>query len=85
MEICPDNKSRFAPKKKMEQRKKQIKCEIWKDIPEYKGMYQASNLGRIRSMDREITQLANGGKTKFTYVKKEEYLHKTLKTLAILL
>lgn len=31
MEICPDNKSRFAPKKKMEQRKKQIKCEIYRD------------------------------------------------------
>lgn len=26
--------------------------EIWKDIPEYKGLYQASNLGRIRSLDR---------------------------------
>lgn len=31
--------------------------EIWKDIPEYKGLYQASNLGRIRSTDRKITQL----------------------------
>ena len=26
--------------------------EIWKDIPEYEGMYQASNLGRVRSLDR---------------------------------
>lgn len=26
--------------------------EIWKDIPEYEGYYQASNLGRIRSVDR---------------------------------
>ena len=26
--------------------------EIWKDIPEYEGSYQASNLGRIRSLDR---------------------------------
>ena len=23
--------------------------EIWKDIPGYEGLYQASNLGRIRS------------------------------------
>ena len=22
--------------------------EIWKDIPEYEGLYQASNLGRIK-------------------------------------
>lgn len=26
--------------------------EIWKDIPEYEGMYQVSNFGRIRSVDR---------------------------------
>lgn len=28
--------------------------EIWKDIPNYEGLYQASNLGRIRSLDRKI-------------------------------
>lgn len=28
--------------------------EIWKDIPNYEGYYQARNLGRIRSVDREI-------------------------------
>lgn len=26
--------------------------EIWKDIPGYEGRYQASSLGRIRSLDR---------------------------------
>lgn len=26
--------------------------EIWKDIPEYEGLYQASNLGRIKSLFR---------------------------------
>lgn len=26
--------------------------EIWKDIPDYEGYYQASNLGRIRSVNR---------------------------------
>lgn len=26
--------------------------EIWKDIPNYEGLYQASNYGRIRSLDR---------------------------------
>lgn len=29
------------------------KTEIWKDIPGYEGRYQASNLGRIRSLDRK--------------------------------
>lgn len=30
--------------------------EAWRDIPGYEGYYQASTLGRIRSLDREITQ-----------------------------
>ena len=33
--------------------------EIWKDIPGYEGRYQASNLGRIRSLDR-VTVDKNG-------------------------
>ena len=28
--------------------------EIWKDIPGYEGYYQASNMGRIKSVEREI-------------------------------
>lgn len=34
-------------------------CEIWKDIPGYEGKYQASNLGRIRSLDRRVN-IAHG-------------------------
>lgn len=30
--------------------------EIWKDIKDYEGYYQVSNLGRIRSLDRYIEQ-----------------------------
>lgn len=30
--------------------------EVWKDIPNYEGYYQASNLGRIRSIDRTLTR-----------------------------
>lgn len=26
--------------------------EIWKDIPDFEGLYQVSNLGRIKSLDR---------------------------------
>lgn len=28
--------------------------EVWKDIPEYKGVYQVSNLGRVKSLDRIV-------------------------------
>ena len=28
--------------------------EIWKDIPNYEGLYQVSNLGRVKSLDRKV-------------------------------
>ena len=28
--------------------------EVWRDIPNYEGLYQASNLGRIRSVNRYV-------------------------------
>ena len=31
--------------------------EIWKDIPEYVGYYQVSNLGRVRSLDRYVKDM----------------------------
>lgn len=30
--------------------------EIWRDIKDYEGLYQISNLGRVRSLDRFIKQ-----------------------------
>jgi hypothetical protein len=30
--------------------------EIWKDVPEYEGLYQVSNLGRIKSLPRNGTR-----------------------------
>jgi len=36
------------------------KTEIWKDIPEYEGFYQASNLGRIKSLYRIIERSKTG-------------------------
>lgn len=33
--------------------------EIWRDIPEYEGLYQASNMGRIRSVDRYVNSPYN--------------------------
>lgn len=53
--------------------------EIWKDIQGYNGIYQVSNIGRVRSLDRIITY-SNGvrvntkGKILNGYKKKNGYL-----------
>ena len=36
--------------------------EVWKDVKHYEGFYQVSNLGRVRSVDREV--YAGNGKTR---------------------
>ena len=37
--------------------------EIWKDVPGYEGYYQVSDLGRVRSLDRNIVHI--DGKRRF--------------------
>lgn len=37
--------------------------EIWKDIKDYEGSYQCSNMGRIRSLDRFVFE--HSGKSQF--------------------
>lgn len=34
--------------------------EIWKDIPGYEGIYQASNLGEVKSLDRYVASKTPG-------------------------
>ncbi|AEJ94054.1 HNH endonuclease [Mycobacterium phage Thibault] len=36
-------------------------AELWRDIPGYEGLYQASDQGRIRSVDRVIKQVSLHG------------------------
>lgn len=43
--------------------------EIWKDIPNYEEYYQASNYGRIRSLDRIIYMNHRNGKIAKHYFK----------------
>lgn len=35
--------------------------ERWADVPGWEGLYKVSTLGRVRSLDREVTQGGNGG------------------------
>ena len=39
--------------------------EIWKDIPNYEGFYQASNLGNIKSLNRETIMETKNQHCKF--------------------
>lgn len=48
--------------------------EIWRDVPKYEGLYQVSNLGRIKSLERRVP-IKNG---KFTRYYKECILSKVL-------
>ena len=41
--------------------KMSVKCEIWKDIPKYEGLYQVSNLGRVKSIPHIIKANKDGG------------------------
>ena len=36
--------------------------EIWKDVVGYEGLYQVSNLGRVRSLPREVSRFEKGRK-----------------------
>ena len=50
--------------------------EKWKDIPGYEGYYQVSDAGRVRSLDREITNWCNGGQRK--WIARGQILKQTL-------
>lgn len=38
----------------------ETKNEIWKDIRGFEGLYQVSNMGRVRSLDRDIVTTYRG-------------------------
>ena len=38
-----------------------MEAEIWKDIPGYEGLYQVSNFGRVKSLERVIKTKSRWG------------------------
>ena len=46
--------------------------ETWKDIPGYAGLYQVSDLGRVRSLGRECGAKNNSKQTKRTRILTQE-------------
>ena len=55
--------------------------EIWKDIPGYEGIYQASNLGRIKVLSRVIYVTRSGYRTgSYSYVAPEKIMSPGIRT-----
>lgn len=52
MKYDGDEEDRKEDKETVNSRNKGAAGEIWKDIPGYEGLYQASNLGRIKSLPK---------------------------------
>lgn len=46
--------------------------EAWNDIPGYEGKYQVSNMGRVKSLSREIHSKNQNGE--FTWISRERML-----------
>ena len=43
--------------------------EIWKDIKDFEGLYQASSFGRVRSLDRYVKMTNRWGQQSFVFKK----------------
>lgn len=52
--------------------------EIWKDIKNYEGQYQISNLGNVRSLDRRVWNYNKKGRILKQYSNKGHYLYVSL-------
>ncbi|CVK15991.1 NUMOD1 domain-containing protein [Apibacter mensalis] len=48
--------------------------EIWKDIPDFEGYYQISNLGRVKSLARELNFYREGTKRVRRFVKTDKII-----------
>ncbi len=51
--------------------------EIWKDVPNYEGIYQVSNTGRLKSLPRKFTKSKQG--TYYQFISKEKIIKPRIK------
>ena len=59
-DIIEDNKRREQDLSWLYDEEDELADEEWRDIPGYEGLYQVSNKGRVKSLEREVNN--NGGK-----------------------
>lgn len=56
--------------------------EIWKDIQGYEGLYQVSNLGKVKSVEKDIVRIRNGKRDlQLIYQKRYYFNGKTRKDI----
>jgi len=53
--------------------------EVWKEVPNMDGIYEASNFGRVRSVDRQVYNYIKQGRVLKTYHKGNGYLQINLR------
>lgn len=57
--------------------------EIWKDVAGYEGLYQVSDLGRVKSLDRVIPRKRNGNTKVTGGIMKMQTNHNGYKTIML--
>lgn len=58
-----------------------VREEIWKDVPEYEGIYQVSSLGRIKVLPRTIYVTRSGYRTgSYSYTAPEKIMSPSIRT-----
>jgi hypothetical protein len=57
--------------------------EIWKDIPDFEGLYQCSDMGRIKSLGRYSGKVLKKKKSMYGYSEVSLYKNKKPKTMRV--
>lgn len=57
----------------MDYTEQEFSTEIWKDVPDYEGLYEFSNLGRLRSCSREAERIYKDGRISNMTVESKVY------------
>ena len=55
--------------------------EVWRDIPGWDGYYQVSNIGRAKSLDREIVDSSGRHYYRYSRILKQTLQHRKYKML----
>ena len=48
-----------------------MKDEVWKDVKGYEGLYQISNYGKLKSLERKYKKVDRRTNKEYLYIQKE--------------